>query len=72
MRLVHSIDYYNGTVFADEDNMPHRCGIITARPSIPETVTIEDGKDINLLLYYVSLGMQLMNISQELSLKLIL
>ena len=43
VRLVHSLDYYNCTVFADEDHMPHRCGIITTRPAPPNVVTNEEG-----------------------------
>jgi flagellar basal body rod protein FlgB len=28
LRVVHSIDYYNGTEYAQEDFMPNRCGVI--------------------------------------------
>lgn len=44
LRLVHSVDYYNGTVFPDEDHMPHRCGIITARLPTPTAVSLEDSE----------------------------
>ncbi|CAF4359271.1 unnamed protein product, partial [Adineta steineri] len=31
LRVVHSIDYYNGTEYAQEDSMPNRCGVIHVR-----------------------------------------
>jgi hypothetical protein len=31
LRVVHSIDYYNGTEYAQEDFMPNRCGVIYVR-----------------------------------------
>lgn len=42
LRLVHSLDYYNGLVFPFEDNMPHRCGIFTVRSKLPLSITPED------------------------------
>ena len=42
LRLVHSLDYYNGMVFPSEDNMPHRCGIFTVRSKLPLSITTED------------------------------
>ncbi|EDV22430.1 uncharacterized protein TRIADDRAFT_64154, partial [Trichoplax adhaerens] len=31
LRLVHSVDYYGGSEYIYEDDMPHRCGILTVR-----------------------------------------
>jgi hypothetical protein len=42
LRLVHSIDFYNGISFPAEDCMPHRCGIFTVRPKKPTAVTQEE------------------------------
>ena len=43
LRLVHSIDYYNGMAFPSEDCMPHRCGIFTVRPQKPNAATQDEG-----------------------------
>ncbi|CAF1205368.1 unnamed protein product [Rotaria sp. Silwood1] len=31
LRVVHSVDYYNGTEYTQEDSMPNRCGVIHVR-----------------------------------------
>lgn len=54
IRLVHSLDYYNCTVFGDEDHMPHRCGIITTRPAPPTEVTNEEGVVSSDLVYVLA------------------
>jgi len=35
LRLVHSIDYYAANEYPNEDEMPHRCGIMHARGEPP-------------------------------------
>ena len=39
LRLVHSIDYYSANEYPNEDEMPHRCGIIHSRGSPPSATT---------------------------------
>ncbi|CAF3704229.1 unnamed protein product [Rotaria sordida] len=39
LRVVHSIDYYNGTEYAQEDSMPNRCGVIHVRGSPLSSIT---------------------------------
>lgn len=38
LRIVHSVDYYSGNMVNQEHQMPHRCGIITARPPKPDII----------------------------------
>ena len=33
LRLVHSFDFYNGSEYPNEDEMPNRCGMLHVRPS---------------------------------------
>ena len=33
LRVVHSFDFYNGTEYPNEDEMPNRCGMLHVRPS---------------------------------------
>ncbi|KAM9827766.1 serrate RNA effector molecule homolog B-like [Neosynchiropus ocellatus] len=35
LRLVHSVDYYNFCEYPAEDEMPHRCGLLHVRGSLP-------------------------------------
>ncbi|XP_055954271.1 serrate RNA effector molecule homolog isoform X2 [Patella vulgata] len=35
LRIVHSIDFYSANEYPNEDEMPHRCGIMHGRLSIP-------------------------------------
>lgn len=47
LRLVHSIDYYSANEYPNEDEMPHRCGIMHARGTPPgptAKLTQNDGK----------------------------
>ncbi|KAK3577793.1 hypothetical protein CHS0354_000209 [Potamilus streckersoni] len=37
LRIVHSIDYYSANEYPNEDEMPHRCGIIHARGVPPNS-----------------------------------
>lgn len=37
LRIVHSVDYYNHSEYASEDEMPNRCGIMHARGSPPSS-----------------------------------
>ncbi|UJR38183.1 hypothetical protein I4U23_030857 [Adineta vaga] len=39
LRVVHSIDYYNGTEYAQEDAMPNRCGVIHVRGTPLSSIT---------------------------------
>ncbi|CAF0849143.1 unnamed protein product [Adineta steineri] len=39
LRVVHSIDYYNGTEYAQEDSMPNRCGVIHVRGAPLSSIT---------------------------------
>ncbi|XP_031555255.1 serrate RNA effector molecule homolog isoform X2 [Actinia tenebrosa] len=39
LRIVHSLDYYNGGDYPHEDEMPNRCGIIHVRGPAPEKAT---------------------------------
>lgn len=39
LRVVHSIDYYNGTEYAQEDSMPNRCGVIHVRGTPLSSIT---------------------------------
>ncbi len=39
LRVVHSIDYYNGTEYAQEDSMPNRCGVIYVRGAPLSSIT---------------------------------
>lgn len=45
LRIVHSVDYYSANEYPNEDEMPHRCGIMHARGVVPPgKVTQNDGK----------------------------
>lgn len=45
LRVVHSVDYYNHSEYASEDEMPNRCGIMHARGSPPSSkVTPQEGE----------------------------
>ncbi|CAF1405017.1 unnamed protein product [Adineta steineri] len=39
LRVVHSVDYYNGTEYAQEDSMPNRCGVIHVRGAPLTSIT---------------------------------
>ncbi len=44
LRVVHSFDFYSGVEYPNEDEMPHRCGIMHARGPVPlNRVTQNDG-----------------------------
>lgn len=42
LRVVHSVDFYNGTDYPYEDEMPNRCGIIHVRGAIPDKCTLSE------------------------------
>lgn len=42
LRVVHSLDYYNGSDYPYEDEMPNRCGIIHVRGATPEKCTLAE------------------------------
>lgn len=39
LRVVYSVDYYNGSEYAQEDAMPNRCGVIHVRGAALSSVT---------------------------------
>ncbi|XP_060555342.1 serrate RNA effector molecule homolog [Ruditapes philippinarum] len=45
LRIVHSIDYYSANEYPNEDEMPHRCGIMHARGAPPSTKTTKKDLD---------------------------
>lgn len=45
LRVVHSLDYYNGGDYPYEDEMPNRCGIIHVRGALPDKATLAEGED---------------------------
>ena len=47
LRVVHSLDYYNGLDYPYEDEMPNRCGIIHVRGATPEKCTLAEGMTSN-------------------------
>ena len=49
LRIVHSLDYYNGSDYPYEDEMPNRCGIIHVRGPMPEKATQAEG--LSLLIH---------------------
>ena len=45
LRVVHSFDYYSAMEYPNEDEMPHRCGIIHCRGAVPTgQITQSEGK----------------------------
>jgi len=34
LRIVHSVDFYNYKEYANEDDMPSRCGVIHSRSAL--------------------------------------
>ena len=45
LRLVHSFDFYSAVEYPNEDEMPHRCGIMHARGPPPSNkITQSDGE----------------------------
>jgi len=39
LRIVHSIDYYSANEYPNEDEMPHRCGIMHCRGAMANAKT---------------------------------
>ena len=51
LRVVHSVDYYTGSQYHIEDEMPNRCGIMHVRGSNPPNrITAKDCKSTNSFL----------------------
>lgn len=48
LRVVHSLDYYNGSDYPYEDEMPNRCGIIHVRGTTPDKCTLTEGTGFRL------------------------
>ncbi|XP_068705462.1 serrate RNA effector molecule homolog isoform X3 [Montipora foliosa] len=42
LRVVHSLDYYNGSDYPYEDEMPNRCGIIHVRGATPDKCALAE------------------------------
>ena len=42
LRIVHSLDYYSGTEYPQEDEMPQRVGVVHARGSPSARLTLQD------------------------------
>lgn len=49
LRVVHSLDYYNGSDYPYEDEMPNRCGIIHVRGVTPDKCTLTEGTRFTLV-----------------------
>lgn len=49
LRVVHSVDFYAGTVYPMEDMMPHRCGILHARGDRGLNPTVPGGRSAGLV-----------------------
>ncbi|CAH8457014.1 unnamed protein product [Dicrocoelium dendriticum] len=49
LRVVHSVDFYAGTVYPMEDLMPHRCGILHARGDRGLNPTVPGGRSAGLV-----------------------
>ncbi|XP_055871422.1 serrate RNA effector molecule homolog A-like isoform X4 [Biomphalaria glabrata] len=47
LRLVHSIDYYSANEYPNEDEMPHRCGIMHARGTLTGSSAKITQNDVN-------------------------
>ncbi|RUS86506.1 hypothetical protein EGW08_005756 [Elysia chlorotica] len=47
LRLVHSVDYYSTNEYPNEDEMPHRCGIMHARGNPPGASNKVTQNDVN-------------------------
>ncbi|GFS18174.1 serrate RNA effector molecule-like protein [Elysia marginata] len=47
LRLVHSVDYYSTNEYPNEDEMPHRCGIMHARGNAPGASSKVTQNDVN-------------------------
>jgi hypothetical protein len=45
LRVVHSMDYYGGNEYHNEDEMPNRCGMIHARGSPPQSRIMPDDSE---------------------------
>ena len=52
LRVVHSLDYYNGTDYPYEDEMPNRCGIIHVRGTTPDKCTLTEGTNLQTVFRY--------------------
>ena len=44
LRIVHSFDYYTAVEYPNEDEMPHRCGIMHARAPPPKAICENEGR----------------------------
>jgi len=45
LRIVHSFDYYSTMEYPNENEMPHRCGIVHCRGAVPSgRMTQTEGK----------------------------
>ena len=44
LRIVHSYDYYTAVEYPNEDQMPHRCGMMHARANSNTRIALHDGE----------------------------
>ena len=49
LRVVHSLDYHNGSDYPYEDEMPNRCGIIHVRGVTPDKCSLTEGTRFTLV-----------------------
>lgn len=57
LRIVHSVDYYSANEYPNEDEMPHRCGIMHARGPSPSTkITETEGIHCQITWNYVKIS----------------
>lgn len=47
LRIVYSIDFYNGIEYPNEHEMPHRCGIVHARGVVPSKLPTQTECECN-------------------------
>lgn len=73
LRVVHSVDYYNFCEYPSEDEMPHRCGLIHVRGTLPPGKLTANEVAEHQKMYQQKLSPLLSsceNISEEAALKL--
>lgn len=53
LRIVYSIDFYNGIEYPNEHEMPHRCGIVHARGVIPSKLPTQTECKSQLYIFFL-------------------
>jgi len=67
LKLVHSLDFYNCTHYATEDEMPNRCGLFHVRESITSFANISEQDKTDFVMKRSEKIMSLMNGWREMS-----